>query len=72
MLKIFQIGPLWADWQTPEYVPNSHLYSKYLQLDLYCANRILCSIKKVKEVSLYLATKAWHFFKAVQYYCWAC
>ena len=30
MLKNFQIGPLWADWQTPEYVPNSHLYSKYL------------------------------------------
>ena len=30
MLKNFQIGPFWADWQTPEYVPNSHLYSKYL------------------------------------------
>ena len=29
-LKIFQIGPLRADWQTPEYVPNGPQYSKYI------------------------------------------
>ena len=29
-LKNFQIGPLWADWQTPQYVQNGPQYSKYL------------------------------------------
>ena len=26
-LKNLQIGPLWANRQTPEYVPNGHQYS---------------------------------------------
>ena len=29
-LKIFQIGPLWYDWQTPQNVQNCPQYSKYL------------------------------------------